>query len=160
MTLLPGWGPRVPAELRVTRTPLAAWGARSLSRPKWGAGLPRPWVPGIPRRPERAESRATPTRAAGPRRTWTICPGSERKCSFFFTQRGVCGLRGTLHGKKWPVARTLPRRAGKTRNPTTLLCYHEKSQSLAAIQTLPPELRGRTPPPHPNPCSCGSWITR
>lgn len=158
MTLLPGWGPRVPAELGIPRTLPAARSTRGPFRTRRGAGLPWPRAPGIPRRPE---ARVAPTRTAGRERTWTLCRGSERKCSFFFTQRGVWGLKGILHGKKWPVWRTFSRRAETTRNPTAfLLAYHEKNDFLAAVQMLPPELRRGTPQPHPNPCSCGSWIIR
>ena len=126
-------GPGSPRGSRSRRLAPPASNAPGCLRARRGVGLPRPKVPRTPRRRNGAASRAAPTRTAGRGRTRTVIPGSEIKCSFFCTQRGGWGLRGTPSGKRWPMRRTFSKRKDKTGNPTALLSFHGKFEFLAAV---------------------------
>jgi hypothetical protein len=96
----------VPTDLRIPRTALATWGALSA---KWGAGPPWLLAPGIQQGLGGAEAWTVPPGIGGkvgssdpqPEKIRIVSPGSERKSSFFCTQRGGWGLKGTaMHGKR------------------------------------------------------------
>lgn len=71
---------------------------------------------------------------------WIASPGSERKCSFFCTHRGVWEHKRTLLVEGWWIARTFPDRLETTAIPNR-------------IRSLPAGALPRPPRPAPGPRS-------